>query len=590
MAGDAVERVALRRPQALSSARPGPGLREGLTPPPRRAAPDLLVIQAAGVDARGWAGQAEVMTRLMLATLLVASLLGVGLAFRDPLDPRFAACHEEPTSDCLLDLGTALALQGERHGADRELPDYLADAGRFADAEAIFPLWARSMGWDEADVAEEAGRIAPHLLARDLRAGLDLDAALAGVPDADGGDLWLAGLDLLGRDPFGVRRLAPDGPPTAADKAVVAALARRILEWVREDSPRARPFHLAYAAELHAELGDAEGARAALGEMRARGETATTVSEELIRVAGWDAVREVLDLSGAGGTVHLTRAALASDDPTQAASLLEEAFNLAAGRMHWPDFDRLREVVEAASALALPEARPLADRLVGLADATESPFRVFHQIDAAGALLAAGAGRSEVLGRLDLAEALFPPDPDEVVGISFNIGPVRWKGSGLADDARSQIADIAVAVGDLERAARMLRGMEEPVQGWMGLAFEDLPLSVRDALLATARATLPEDEARYVAGQFARRAVWSDQGEAEIAWALALARTLVDEAVEGSHGDTVPVAVAVVAHRAGDGDLETAALLSLARRALANRDAGDLVSAGHLLAESAEAG
>ncbi len=35
MAGDAAKRVALQRPQALSSAAPG-GLREGLTPPPRQ--------------------------------------------------------------------------------------------------------------------------------------------------------------------------------------------------------------------------------------------------------------------------------------------------------------------------------------------------------------------------------------------------------------------------------------------------------------------------------------------------------------------------------------------------------------------------
>lgn len=212
---------------------------------------------------------------------------------------------------------------------------------------------------------------------------------------------------------------------------------------------------------------------------------------------------------------------------------------------------------------------------------------VFDQINAADALLVGGADQSKVLARLDRAEALFPSDPHKIMAVGFNAGPISWNSFGLSDSARASIADIAAGVGDLERATRMVEAMEEPVEGWTSLALEDLPLHVRDEILAAATATLSEDEARYVVSEFALRAVQPDQDRAEATWALDLARTIADRAVEGSHGSTVPVAVALVANRAGDENLETAAVMSFARRALADRDASGLISAGHLLAENA---
>ncbi len=522
------------------------------------------------------------MRSLSLALLLLAALFVVLARTERPLDRPFAECRAAPTADCILDLGIQRALDSSRQ-LRAVHAEQLAWLGRFDAAETLIAFQEQDRGKTETEAAAWAAwRVAPHRLLTALRAGQDLEDALAAVPAADGSSLSLAALELLSEDPFGARPPAPAPLPPDKRRELVLALASQIEEWVAAGSPRGAPRHLEDAAELRARLGDRSGVRELLHIMRESG-VDLYPSPVLARVAGAEALVAYAD-PGDDQYPHLVeRAAVVEPDPTRAADLFERAFRIHAAREGWPDFDEMGEVViRAAEAGLRDEAARLAQRMARLADADDSPFQLFHRIDAARALLETGAPRAEVLARLDGIEAEFPDELGTPVAFGIVGGLYTW--GEYADDARSQVAGLALRLGDTARAIRMAEGTKDPARGWDTFAHDHPPLPILATLLERAERLLPPSAAAMVASQLALQAASDDATAEHRAWALERARELLDRrAFLEEDAGWVLERVARVAVAAGDEDLARQALEALVASALDRREAAELVRAGFLL-------
>lgn len=507
---------------------------------------------------------------------------------------KAAACRESPHPECLLDLGVALLLdQRELTSSNSWLANF-AMSGRIDDAEAVFRGLAERSGASPDDAAKSARRVTGrYRLATELRAGIILDAALATLPEVDGSDLWLVGLDLLGRRPFGRPASFASEAPGDAERELVAALATRILAWNRSSPQRAQDYHLEYAAKLRAALGDRDGTVEVLREMSTRDLPGhmwlSGLSVELLQVVGPDAALALADPLDRTFPTLLLRAGSAEQDPTKAAEHLAGAFEIHASRSPWPDFNLMLRVVKAAADRGLAqETRVFADRVVELAESyAEAPFGVFHGLDAAEALHLADAASDEVSQQISLAVSQFPESGSEAVALGLVSGPMLWESSGLADEARGVVAAISAEIGDHETSVRMLGRLSEPVPQWLYLMDRNLSVATLDVLHEAVWRLLAPEDAAYVTGQFARMFVMHERTFARKAWALRIARELAaDTDALRARSGAVATAVALVAFDQQDVALGRAALEALARLALDRHDAALLIRAGYMMISS----
>lgn len=509
-----------------------------------------------------------------------------GLLFweKDSSADQIAACRSNVTADCLLDVGVLLMSQKQSQRIDTRPGTQLAALGRFEDAQALFLQQALDRGQTtEAASVAALQAISTHQFLTALTATLDVDEALVRVPFADAGNLWLAGLDLLGEDPYGVRPFHSGEPPSPHSSSLVAAMASRIVLWVETGSPKSSAWQLKDAAELRARLGDRVGVLEVLQLMESNAQSAT-FSEHVFKVAGVDTVLAMVQRSEGSYPHSLLAAAGAVASNERAEALLSEAFDIFASRKIWPEFGLMERVVRRSADLGyLTHARSLADRMAELADTTEYPFEVFAHIDTANALYFAGAELTAVAARLDVAESLFPGDPSKVVAVGLIGGPMQWEKSGLAREARWQIASVAAYIGDIDRAKRMLDGLDEPVTAWLGFVAENLPVSSLSQLMVFAEQKLPPHDYAYVAGQFARFSATSERSTQHHEWALGLARDVATNGqIRGERSVQIYNALARVSFGAGDVALGRITLANMAEDALEKRDGAALINAGFL--------
>lgn len=500
------------------------------------------------------------------------------------------ACRETPDADCVLDIGTALLLdQRELDVRDRWLAP-LAMTGRIEAAEAVIAHHAeRRRTPPDAAAAEARTKTLRFRLTRDLRSGVDLEEALAKVPDADGGDLWIVGLELLHKNPYGLAYLGPPKTPTESERDLVAALATRILAWNRAEPQRARDYQLEYAAELRASLDDRDGTIEALGAMSGRNQRWLALSKEVFRAAGPGTVLALVDPSDRISAVMLQRAGEAEEDPALAAQYFTRAFDLYAGDTRWSNFDMMLRVVKAtADRGLLYDARVLADRMVERADErNEDPFGVFYRLYAAQALRDAGAAPDAVSKQIAIALSQFSSDGSEIVGVGLVSGLMRWEASGLANEARASIAGLNAEIGDIETAVAFLEQVTDPLTAWTKLTDRDLPVATLETLREASSQKLSTQASAYVAARLAHMAVVYRRGADHEAWALRVARDLGNDpqAMKARDG-AVAEAVARIAFDQGDEVLGRAALEALARIALDRRDGVQLIRTGYIMASA----
>jgi len=522
----------------------------------------------------------------LLAVLSLLSLFAVAvpvLLDRSSHASLLANCSEDISANCLLDTGVQLLNENYPEPIDTRPLSQLAAVGRVDEAENLFMKLALERGETSQAATEIASKsVAVHRLVNAIQGGHDLDAALAQLPQAHASDLWLAGLILMGNDPYGTRPIRPDNPVRQKDAQIAAAMASLIVSWFETGSPKARAWQVAYAAELRARLEDREGVievlRIAEGRVRS-----PNYSRRVFEVAGAETVLELVSSSSLSYPNLLLTAAEAENDDEKARFYLEAAFDHHAERTPWPDFDLMKRVALRSAALGYAGlAQSLSKRMVTLADKTDTPFEAFAHIDAARALHFAGASVDEVVHRLSIAESLFPDDPSEVIANGLVSGPMAWQSSGLAREARLGIASVSASVGDIDRAKRMLTGIDEPVTAWLYLDTQGFSVLVLTALMDHAEETLHPHDYAYIAGQFARRASVKEQPKQHHSWALQRVRKIAETGeTEGRYRYLIYNALAVVSFGAGEKELGQTVLERMALSALSERNAVQLVNAGY---------
>jgi hypothetical protein len=148
--------------------------------------------------------------RHLTLLLLLAALMG-GLAFLARPSPATSACAAAPSADCLADLAVQAGLK------DRSPPAYIRDLavlpmmGRFDQAQALLDHMRKAQE-AAGSTAPDYDGLAAHRIAAFVRGGMTAEQALAQVPTAQYGALWIAG------STFWAATLWPRGTPAAGPR------------------------------------------------------------------------------------------------------------------------------------------------------------------------------------------------------------------------------------------------------------------------------------------------------------------------------------------------------------------------------------
>lgn len=482
----------------------------------------------------------------VIALLLLTSVPPRHLPQTEPSRPdktAFAACRRAPSAQCLTDLGVAQAMHRRSlPGYLREV-DILAQMGRFEEARAL-AMRVESGKQRAQEIPPETieasvnRRLAPHLLAAALRGGGNLQAAMADTPGVDTGVLYIGALDLLGRHPYDTNT-APEERPADRTRAVVSEIAATIATLAQQQPEKPRANALIHAAELHAALGQRDRAMAVLAALPQNMENPLLImSKDLIRIIGAPEALRMYRDAGGQRTSFLLAIAEAETDGTRATKDLEQAFSEFQAQKIFPDFRGMENTVERAAALGLDAlslrlARALAEQ------AQTAPFAlpVFPHLTAARALLSAKAPEAEVRASLARAEAAIPGNPNKVVAVGAIGGAYRWGKSGLASEARRDIATMQARLGDVSKAVHIMEGIDQPVFAWNDMLSADIPLDALNDLLAASENILPDDGQAYLRAQLAQRLLGRSDTELMRTWARATAHDLLEaKRFDGARG------------------------------------------------------
>ena len=525
------------------------------------------------------------IVRYLLLGIIALALVSLALTFSPVIraeNAAFRACRNETSAQCLADLGVDLAM-----GA-RSLPPYMREVGMLAQMGRIEDALALELrAVSEKDHPPESveatvnRRLASHRITAAIRDGMDLDMAIAGTPGVGPGVLWISALDLLGRNPYGVRtgpRITPDDQILDA----VSEMADRIARMAKEEPERPRTSHLMYAAELQTVLGNRNEVIQKLEALPKIEDPLINPSENLVRLVGSQDVLRLYRQAGGSRPNILLTAASAETDMGLATEYLEGAFTEFSSEEPWPDLDWMERTVERAANLGLEElALELARELADQAETAPSALPVFPHIVAARALMTAGAGENEVRESLELALMSFPRNEREIVGIGFVSGPIVWGKSGLDAQARREIANLWARLGEIDTAIQTMDGMDEPVLAWNDVLTSEVPIENLNGLLNAASDALSREEHAYVRAQHAQELLFFGGTDEQRSWARATTKALLQtEQLDGNRAVLIYNTLTRIGARLEDQDIQLLALERMAEAALSTRDYGSLITAG----------
>lgn len=523
--------------------------------------------------------------RTIICTLAAVLLLTLYFSGNEGLsDPDVSTCRANPEPTCLADLGVEIALAEPRPPpTSARATDYLAIMGRFDDALALEMHFRTRNGHPAEEAAAKAARrLASHRLAAALGDGMSLDAALADIPAADGGSIWIAALKLLGRSPYGNNNDLL--PPTMDDRerrALIGEMADRIETLAAGGSARRRASLLHHAAELRGAIGDGDGARHALAQIPVS-EMQTSLSVDLLRTVGPETVLPDPAHVDAVHPLLWLNAARADDHPERARRYLDAAFlTFADPERLWPDFSGLERLVRAAievggPSLGLDFARTVAE----LARNARHPFAPFANIDAAEALLASGAPPDEVRASLDVAQAMFPADPHKAIAPSIVTGVIRWRNSGLEREARYMVAALRARIGDVEAVRPLMAGIGQPEHAWLAVLDRRIAVEHNERLLAWAAEDTPPHDMAYLKAMLAQEIFLHEGSDRHRAWAKDTLERLVDGAVPDTRPFHTQKVIVYAARAAQEPALVQGATAGLVELAFKHGDGIGLIDAG----------
>lgn len=511
----------------------------------------------------------------VIALLLVFLLLAYN-PYERRSGARLEACRTAPDSVCLTDLGFERAIAKRVLPSYMQEPTWLAQMGRINQARE---LAGRSLESNGKQIAPDL--FASHEIAAALRGGKTVDQTLRDIPSASPGALWIAALDLLGRNPYGAPR-KPTGLPENRITATLDDISEMIATIAADQPANAKARMLVHAAEIQAAVGDRPGAMRYLNKLPQTDVRFLLLSEDLGRLIGTQTARKIYQAAGVSSRHFLKRLAVAEPDHKQAETLFKEAFRAYATDRKWPDFSAMQRLVQQAVAnhhndLALTLAR----RMARLAETTDYPFQMFANIHAASALMTAGAPDAEIRDSIAFAENLFPKVTSEFIAWGLESGPILWGSSGLEAAARRGVARLRSRLGDIDQARRLMAGLDLPVFSWNDMLTPAIPAEHLDALILSAGEVLIRSELGYVRAQLAAAIIRSDASAAHQKWAVETSRDLLDqELLTGEQAIWAYTSVLRVAVGARVPGMAERALNRMAQSAIRSRSYTDLIKAG----------
>ncbi len=422
--------------------------------------------------------------------------------------------------------------------------------------------------------AEE--RVASHRIATAIRGGADVQTALDTTPGVHAGALWIATLDLMGRNPYS----AGPGRPRVDDR-VLNDIATALIALARADTLPARRRSLEYAAEVAAMLGRVEDARAALA-LIPPGEAyqAVRLSPDLIAAIGPEEARAFYDRTGLATKTAPLDIAFAEADDARAERVIRDTYQGFATAEPFPEYGDMRDLIfRTAEAGRTDLALSLARQLAGQAATGARVFPAFPHIDAARALHASGAPDDEIRAALDRAEAEFPGNENAVIGVGVVGGTYTWSG-GIGEQARRETAHLRADLGETDRALRLMDGLTQPNFNWPNLLQPDLPLTTVKALLAGLPADVTREDEAYIRVQTASQRLSFADTEENRAWAkIQIENALATELKSGQRAGSTYRTATRTAFRMGETTLRDKALILLARHAMDVKSPGALIDA-----------
>lgn len=458
----------------------------------------------------------------------------------------------------------------------------LAQMGRIEDALALeLRVVSEKDRPPENIKATVNRRLASHRITAAIRNGIDLDTAINRTPGVDAGVLWISALDLLGRNPYGVR----SGPRITPDNQVVDVvldMAEWIARMAQEEPEQPQTSHRMYAAELQTALGNRTEVIQLLEALPQTNNPLINPSEDLIRLVGsQDALRLYREAGGSRPNILLT-AASAETDLSLAAEYLERAFTEYSSEKPWPDFDWMERTVERAADLGLQAlALELAHDLGNQADTAPSAIPVFPHIKAARALMIANADEGEVQDRLELAKSFFPQNDREIVGIGVVSGAIVWGSSGLDAQARREIANLRARMGEIDTVVQIMDGIDDPVFAWNDVLTSEIPIETLDGLLDAASDALSREEHAYIRAQQAQEMLFFGGTEEQQFWVQETATALLqNEQFYGDRAVLIYSTLTRIGARLEDQGIHNMALEKMAEAALNSREFSELITAG----------
>lgn len=526
------------------------------------------------------------MRKSVRSTLLVG-LVAVGLLAIMFLHPdvrareaRYDRCAENLSSVCLADLAVEAGLSGAPPPAFSDGIRMLQLLGR---DEAALALVERGLDLGKTpDIAGLGGAeafLAPVRIAQAIDQGMTPADAYAKTPGARYLHLTHA-LHLLREPPFGTGRHTD---PLSARQREQTAQTAAFLETLAESlQPGWRNHALEMAMELHLKLDDPASVRRLFDRIDWGSDWHGILTEAVVEIVGVD---HALSKCGTRADCRINlyrRAALVEGSSAEAERMLRLVFRAYGDQEPWPDFNEMEKVIGLALQRGdQPLALALAQELDRLTQARKYVFPSFPHIVAARVLLATNGKVEDVRAALDRAEAEMPGSGGAVIGLG-HMGPITW-GGGIGSQARWEQATLCAMLGEVDRAIRLLEGIDDPAYAWGEVLTLDLPPEVLDRLLAAAREDLRESELLRIRASMAGWVFRDTPPPAQKARAAAAAREVL-RAVD--IGDDLAVAicrqVAYVGEKAGDMELRRQALDCAAQAALRSRDASRLLEAASL--------
>ncbi len=508
-----------------------------------------------------------------LLGVAAAGLLAVPLLNPDVLasEARYRTCAKTLSADCLAGLAVEAGLSGK---APFELFGEVALL-RDQDAHALVARALEQRGKSSENAYREAdGRLAPLRIARAVRQGMTPAEAYEAVPQVRYGSVYIAALDLLGKNPS--RGTGGATVPTDADHLAVAGFAELLIGLAVDLHGRQREGALEDAAELVGLLGDHDRATQIFLGIERDDDWSGIISPSLINPT---IAAVALDQCGARAEcrVHvLHRAAMVAETQVEAEAMLREAFAIHQSQEPWPDFIEMTKVVKLAVDLKnAPLALELARALDQLAQSRKGVFPAFPHIGAAQGLMAAGAPDEEVRAALNRVQAETPKSVGTIIGLG-HMGPITW-GGGIGEQALREQAALWARLGEADHAIQLIDGIEDPAYAWGEVLQADLSPAVQEQLISAAEGALTKAEwlrLRVQILQLPDRPRETPEHTMSTAREVVAAVDLGDEATVWTC-----IFVARIGRNAGDAELERQALDCAGRAAIQSRDSALLLRA-----------